>query len=270
MIDQEMLRAIILGVVQGITEFLPISSDGHLVISQALLEHWSRTAATGGQSDLHFDVVLHIGTLGSIIVVYWRELWALRKQPRLCALIVLATIPAGVVGLTLKSQMEEAFQSPLAAGFGLLATAAILFAGQRCQREPRRGLDALGPRDAVVIGLLQALAIAPGISRSGSTIAGGLMTGLRRDTSATFSFLIAVPVIAGAVLLVLKDIFLEGTAVGRFDVLVVGTVVSFVVGVIALRVLLKVLARGKLHWFAWYCLCIGTIVVAWQGIERLF
>lgn len=266
MFDTEMLRAIILGIVQGITEFLPISSDGHLVIVTALLERWLGVASQQDKSDLHFDVVLHIGTLGSIVVVYWRELWALRLNWRLCGLIVLATIPAGVAGLTLKSVVKEAFDSPLIAGIGLLITAAILLIGQKFAREGR-SLDAMTHRDALAIGFLQALAIAPGVSRSGTTISAGLMTGLRRDTAATFSFLIAVPVIAGAVLVTLKDVFAGEESAGRFDVLCVGTAVSFVVGWAALRGLLAVLARGKFHWFAYYCIVVGTAVIAWQSFN---
>lgn len=263
MLDTELLKAIVLGVIQGITEFLPISSDGHLVVFHKLLENWFGTSPGEQTSQLHFDVVLHIGTLGSIVLIYWRDLVGLLKNPRLCALIIVATIPAGVIGLTLKDLVEQAFNSPLTAGFGFLVTAGLLLLGQRLAHESR-GLDALTVRDAIAIGLLQSLAIGPGISRSGSTISAGLMTGLRREACATFSFLIAVPVIGGAALLVIKDILGGAGGVYRTDVLVTGTITSFVVGVAALRVLLKVVARGKLHWFAYYCLIAGAATIAWQ------
>lgn len=267
MFDKEFLRAIILGIVQGITEFLPISSDGHLVIVQSLLNAWLGEPSTSEKiSELHYDVVLHIGTLGSIVVVYWRDLWELRLNWKLCGLIVLATIPAGVAGIALKSRVEEAFHSPLAAGVGLLVTAGILLAGQRWARE-QRDLVEITPRDAALIGLMQALAIAPGVSRSGSTISTALACGMQSRAAATFSFLMAVPVIAGAAVLMLKEIVTGEKTAGRADVLVVGTVTSFIIGWVALRWMLAVLARGKFHWFAYYCAVVGFAVIGWQMLS---
>jgi len=267
MFDMEILRTIVLGIVQGITEFLPISSDGHLVVVQSLLKLWLGAPSAGGKvSDLHYDVVLHIGTLGSIIVVYWRDLWELRRNWKLCGLIVLATIPAGIAGVALKPLVEEAFHSPLAAGVGLLVTAVVLLAGQRWARE-ERDLDDMTPRDAALIGLMQAFAIAPGVSRSGSTISTALGCGIKRGAAATFSFLMAVPVIAGAAVLALKDIVTGEATAGRTDVLVVGAAKSFVVGWVALRWLLSMLSRGRFHWFAYYCLAAGTAVIAWQCLS---
>lgn len=265
--DSELWQAILLGIVQGITEFLPISSDGHLVIVHALLNQFG-SPQSAQTSNLEFDVVLHIGTLAAIIVVYRHDLFALFKHPRLCGLIVLATIPAVVVGFTVKDAVEalgqHAVWGPVAAGLGLLVTAVFLIIAQRVERN-EKGLDDLTPRDAIVIGFLQSLAIAPGISRSGNTIAGGLWSGLRRDAAATFSFLMAVPVIAGAATLILAKLLQKGTATSlRLDVLVVGSVTSFVVGLFALRALIRIVTNGKLHWFAYYCLAAGTATLVWQ------
>lgn len=265
--DAELIKAIVLGIIQGITEFLPISSDGHLVIFHALLENWFGKPDSPGASPLHFDVVLHIGTLGSILVVYRRELFGLLSNLRLCLLILLATIPAGVIGLLLKDQVEQAFNSPLMAGYGLLVTAGMLLSGHVWGRE-RKGLDLLTPRDAILIGFAQSLAIGPGISRSGSTIPVGLICGLRREAAATLSFLMAVPVIGGAALLVIKDILAGKGGTFRTDLLIAGTLTSFVVGVGALTLLLKVLARGKLHWFAYYCIVVGIGTIIWQLVIR--
>lgn len=267
MFDLEICKAIVLGVVQGVTEFLPISSDGHLVLVQTL---WQRCT---GQSMAHeghlaYDVVLHIGTLAAIVVLFRRELWSLRKQPRLCLLLVLATIPAGVAGLTLKKLVEQSFESPLAAGLGLLVTAGFLY-GAHWYRPPPpvRTLDQVTLWDALVIGLLQALAIAPGISRSGTTICAGVWRGLDRQVAATWSFLMAVPVISGACALVLKDLWLGKTPSLRLDVALVGVTVSFVTGLLALRVLIRMVAAGRWLLFATYCAALGTAVVIWQLIE---
>lgn len=261
--DRDMLEAVILGIVQGITEFLPISSDGHLVLVQDLLRRTIGT--TGSRSDLHYDVVLHLGTLGAIVLVYYRELLQLPRRPWLCAMVVLACVPAGVAGLLFKDQMEQTFKSPLAAGLGLWCTAVLLWIGtMRLGRGEQLDLSGVGIRESLLVGVFQALAILPGVSRSGSTIAMGLMSGLRRDTAATFSFLMAVPVISGACLLILKDLSEGAEHAGRVDVMVVGVVTSFVVGVAALKGLLKVLSAGKLHYFAWYCAIMGTVAVIWQ------
>ena len=138
MFDLETCRAILLGVVQGITEFLPISSDGHLALMQASLNHWFGTQGEG--NTLELVLALHVGTLISIIAIFWKDLVRLPRQPWLCALLILATIPAGVVGLLFKETFEQTFNSPLMAGIGFLVTAAALLAGQRVEH-PRRPLS---------------------------------------------------------------------------------------------------------------------------------
>lgn len=265
--DSELWQAILLGIVQGITEFLPISSDGHLVIAHALLKRFGISSASQ-TSNLTFDVILHIGTLAAIVVLYRRELIGLWHRPHLCALIVVATVPAVLVGFSVDDLVEAVGEhetwGPVSAGVGLLITAAFLFIGQRTERN-EIPLERLTLRDAIGIGVLQALAIAPGISRSGSTIAGGLWRGLRRDAAATFSFLMAVPVIAGAATLKLVKLFSQHSETPpRWDVLTLGTITSFVVGLLALRILIRVVTRGKLHWFAYYCVAVGTATLVWQ------
>ena len=269
MMDLQFLEAIILGVVQGITEFLPISSDGHLVVVQALLKA-AGLAQTTGRDHLHFDVILHIGTLLAILLVFHRDLLAMLSHPRRIVLVVLASIPAAVIGLTVKKQIEEAFQSPLMAGVGFLVTALVLFLGPRAGlvlarlNRPEKSLDQIGWGDALLIGGAQALAILPGVSRSGSTISTGVLLGLSREVAATFSFLMAVPVVGGAVLLITKDLLKGEGQLGRLDVAIVGTIVSFVVGVVALRWLLKILSRGGLLGFSIYCVLAGLATITWQ------
>lgn len=249
-------QVIILGIVQGITEFLPVSSDGHLALLQNLFGIHEHV--------LTLTIVLHFGTLLSILLVYRHDLLPLLKQWKLCALIVLATIPAGFVGLTLKSYIEQASQVPWIAAAGLIATAVLLLVGQYWERN-RDGLEKLGPAQALLIGLFQTIAILPGVSRSGSTISAGLMTGLRRDAATTFSFFIAIPVLAGACLLEGKDLLAEHFPPHVLWMLAAGALTSFVVGVAALQFLIRLVKQRQLHWFAYYCLALAAVTFVWQA-----
>lgn len=264
----DILEAVILGIVQGIGEFLPISSSGHLVIADELLE-----LVTGVQKKneekLLLNVVLHAGTLGSILVVYWKEIWELRVQPRVCVMLFLASIPAAFLGFTMKDTFEQFFATPLIAGVALFGTAGLLMLGQRLEKSELNYED-LPLRHSFLIGLFQAGALIPGISRSGSTIAGGLMLGLQRKSAAAFSFLMAIPVIGGAVLVELKDISTGETVVGSPVALIVGGVVSFAVGLACLRWMVSLIAKGKLHWFAYYCVAVGTVTVVWQLFATVY
>jgi len=261
----ETVYILILAVLQGIGEFLPISSSGHLVIGKALLsEFWPQLATD--QGGIQLEVALHVGTLGSILVVYFRDLWQLRRDWRLCLLIILASVPAGFVGLTFKDALEELFQSPLFAGFGLLITAVFLLLGQR-QTTERYTTQNLPWLSALIVGCFQAVAILPGISRSGSTIAGGLLVGMQRSSAATFSFLMALVAIGGAALLEAKDLLNGEPLAYSAGGLLMGVVVSFVTGVIALTLLLRVLHSGRLYWFAYYCLAVGMATILWQVLR---
>ena len=258
---QEYVRLIVLGIVQGISEFLPISSDGHLVIANAILRYG--LGLEESQDGLATVVTLHVGTLLAILIVYAHDIRQTLKNWRLCAQIVLATIPAAVVGLTLKDWFDEAFDSPVIAGLGLFVTAALLFAAQWLESE-KFDDQHLPWIVAWVIGCFQALALLPGVSRSGCTISSALMTGVDRMSAARFSFLIAIPATLGAIVLEGKDM-LESPPPGmQWGPLLVGTVVAFVVGLGALRLLLRLLAKRRLHWFAIYCCLLGTATLIWQ------
>lgn len=257
------LEAIVLGVVQGLAEFLPISSSGHLVILGEILRGVTGRSVDP-ESNLQMNVALHVGTLLSILWVYRADLPGLLNRRSLCAGIAVATLPLVVVALTpLKDHVESLFASPLSAGIALLITAALLVVGQRLERV-RHELDQVPAAVALLIGLLQATALIPGISRSGSTIAGGMLAGLRREASATFSFLIAIPAISGAAVLTAKDAW-DGTGGAHSTgALLVGILVSFIVGLSALRWLLRMVSQRRLHWFAWYCAAAGSATVLWQ------
>ena len=260
----DFVYAAVLGVVQGVAEFLPISSDGHLVIAKALLMAWSGEAVPEWLSGTTMIIALHFGTLLSIIVVYYVDLLALRHQPRLLFLIFVASIPAGVIGLAFKDKLEEFFDHTVYAGFGLLVTAVFLIVAKKWQRGVV-GLRELTPSTALVIGIFQAIAILPGVSRSGGTIASAMVCGLKRPDAARFSFLIAVPVLAGVTLLKLIDILKDD---GKIDVswqpMLLGAVISFVVGLLCLKLLIRLLLADRLHWFAVYCLIVGGLTIAWQ------
>jgi undecaprenyl-diphosphatase len=260
--ELEYIHAVILGIVQGIAEFLPISSSGHLVIADALLKEYAGTSTP--EESATMGIALHFGTLMSILVVYRKDLVALLSNYRLMFLIVCATIPVGLVGVFFKDYVDAAFGSPILAGAALLLTAAFLMAGRALKKSDDE-LSAMTRRTAMVIGIFQAIAIIPGVSRSGSTIAAGMACGLNREHATRFSFLIAIPAIGGASVMELKD-FVTGEATfhGSPWPLILGTVVSFVVGVFALRWLIKMVVADRLHFFAAYCVIAGLATVLWQ------
>ena len=257
--------AAILGAVQGVAEFLPISSSGHLVIAQALLSAMAVAELPAWSKGATMNVALHFGTLLSIAVVYFRDLLAALKKPRLLLLIVIASVPVGVIGVLFKDQIEASFENPMAAGCLLLVTALFLLTAKRLQ-SGRLTMEQMPTWVAIVIGVFQAIAILPGISRAGSTIAAGLSCGLKRADAAKFSFFIAVPAIGGATLLKLLDLIRGKEAVDiAWQPMMLGTVISFVVGVLCLRWLIRLLVADRLHWFAIYCLIVGSLTIAWQS-----
>lgn len=269
------LEAMALGVVQGIAEFLPISSSGHLVILGEII-HSATGREVSPEANQRLVVALHAGSLLSILVVYRRILWDVLARRRIVVGIVVATLPLVAVALTpLPKLLEQAFATPAVVGACLLLTAALLLAGQYLERG-ERPLEDIPWWHALVIGLFQMVALLPGVSRSGSTIAGGLVMGYRRTAAADFSFFIAIPAIAGAMVLeVAKAVRGEsaGGAGGGTDggfaagALAAGALVSFVVGWITLRWLLGVIARGRLHWFAIYCAAVGLATLIWQAVS---
>ena len=260
--DMEYLRIIILGVVQGVTEFLPISSDGHLVVADRLFG-----AACGqemAQGDLLETIILHLGTLGSILVIYWRRiLRLLTTDRRVIGLLVAGTIPAGVAGLVLEARFKDWLTNPTLTGAMLLINGAILLWINR-RGDGALKYQQLSYGQTLLIGACQAAAPLPGISRSGTTIAGGLAVGLRRDDAATFSFLLAIPAISGAVTVALLKLAKGAAISSSADTLAIGAVVSFLVGLVSLKLLLKVLSSSRLNWFGWWCLALGTVVLVWQ------
>ena len=259
-----LLEAILIGIIQGATEFLPISSDGHLVLVPAVF------GLT--QPDLVLIGLVHAGTLLAILSYFWRDLIAIaravfaglaQRQPlatadaRLGYFMVLGSIPAGIVGLLAMDFFEEQFGSPTVAAVGLLVTAAFLVVGERLNRGTKT-LDRLTWLDTLIIGSFQVLALLPGVSRSGTTIAAGLGRGLDRPTAARFSFLVGLPAIAGAGLLSILDIFsAQGSLpLGHYAA---AFVAAAVVGYGCIAFLLNWVKRHTLYPFAVYCAVAGLL-----------
>lgn len=264
----DLLRILLLAIVQGLTEFLPISSDGHLVVASALFEAAGGTPLEGKQ--LTLTIVLHAGTLGTVLIVFRRQLLRLLTvDRRVVPLLIVGTLPVGIFGLALEKWCEPLLESPTAAGLGLIVTGLVLLWSVRHQHsagDGERTYQQLSYGQAVLIGVFQAVAALPGVSRSGSTIAAGLaLCGLRRSDAANFSFLLSVPAIGGVVFVKLVELWRAGGG-GGHDVghLAFGAAVSFVVGLAALQWLLSWLRHGKLHYFAWWCIPLGTAVTIWQ------
>lgn len=261
-------EAIIVGIVQGLTEFLPVSSSGHLVI----VPEFMNSEPPG----LAFDVLLHLATALAVIGYFAAELFKMavaflapgRLSPeeakasrRLGLWLAIGTIPAGLAGVLLEDFFESLFGSTLAVGIFLLVTTALLLAADRMTARGYQAppLDRLGPFKSLAIGLFQALAIAPGISRSGATIAAGIFLGLDRESAARFSFLLSVPVILGAGILSLGD--LQAGFEGQAGVFIAGPIAALVSGLFAVHFMLRFLREHRLLPFAIYTFILGTVVI---------
>ena len=262
--DLELWQIIILAVVQGIAEFLPISSSGHLVVVAAWFASHTNDGTTANLDVADVNIVLHAGTLLSILVFYWRRVLRLIGQDRrVIGLLIAGTIPAVVVGLAIKRNFEHLLSNPLLAGAMLLVTGGILLWAGRVKQQDSVYQE-MSYTHSLLIGMSQAFAILPGISRSGATICTGLGLGLRRESAATFSFLLAIPAIAGAAVLEIKDLAEGATISTPISHLVIGAAVAFIVGLFSLWWLIRWLERGQLSWFAYWCFLMGAIVVVWQ------
>lgn len=255
----ETLQAILLGIVQGITEFLPVSSSGHLQLAKEVL-------GVELENNITFDVTLHAATVLSTIVVLWREIAALlaglfsrrfNEAQAYVLKILLSMIPAGIVGICFADQIEVLFSSLAFVGAMLLLTAALLtFAYYAKPRQKRT----LSYRDALLIGVAQAAATMPGLSRSGSTIATGLILGNDKSTVANFSFLMVIPVILGKMLLDICSGEMAAMSIPT-PALVGGFIAAFVTGALACKFMIEIVKRGRLIWFALYCALVGIVAI---------
>ncbi len=267
------VEAIVLGIVQGLTEFLPISSTGHLVLASWLLD-WD-------DPGLELDVTVHAGTLAAVLLYFRREWAAMARgvlsggavtepgpagdswnQRRMLVLLAIGTVPLGIVGLITYERLGGGLRTPTSVGWLLMGTGVALAVGELFGRRLRR-LGDLGVRDAGAVGLAQALAVLPGVSRSGVTIVAGLLGNMTRETAARFSFLLATPAILGASVVQAGDWWVgRATADLEWGPLAAAAVMSFVASLAAIRGLMTLLQRGSLRPFVAYCLVAGAAVVA--------
>lgn len=267
-------QAIILAIVQGITEFLPISSSGHLVLTSWIF-NWP-------DQGLVYDAAVHLGTLFAV-VIYFRKTWttiivgffkdgkvlfleegedgATMSARRVVWLVGLATIPVAISGFFLKSELEDRFRDPAWVGASLLLTAGLLILAELAGKRNRR-LAQAGERDSILAGLFQAIAVLPGVSRAGSTMAGGMLGNLTRDAAARLSFLLAVPAIGGSAVFLLVDVLAEeGLSDRPWGLIILGAVISFITGYVAIAWLMRVLRTRSFKPFIVYVAVLGVAVL---------
>lgn len=262
----EWFEALVLGIIQGLTEYLPVSSSGHLAIGAHLF-------GLSGEENLAFTVAVHVATVLSTIVILWKEIvwlfkdlfkWQWNEGTRYIVNIAISMIPVAVVGLFFKDKVEAIFGSGLVVvGICLLVTATLLAFSYFAKPRQR---ETISPFHAFVIGIAQAVAVLPGLSRSGSTIATGLLLGNKKEKMAQFSFLMVIPPILGEALLDVKDMAEVGVSTAMAGLptlsLVVGFLAAFVFGCLACKWMIDIVKRGKLIWFAIYCAVVGAATIA--------
>ncbi|MCC8146522.1 MAG: undecaprenyl-diphosphate phosphatase [Bacteroidales bacterium] len=259
------LQALILGIIQGLTEYLPVSSSGHLAIGSALF-------GLGGEENLTFAVAVHAATVLSTIVVLWKEIATLiqgffkfkwNDETQYLAKIALSMIPVAIVGLFFKDYVEEIFGSGLLlVGIMLLVTAALLIFSYYAKPQPKENISY---KDALIIGLSQALAVLPGLSRSGTTISTGLLLGIKKESIAKFSFLmVIIPILGEALLDLMKGGFSPAESGISTGTLTIGFLAAFISGTIACKWMLNIVKKGKLVYFAYYCIAVGLIIIGFS------
>ncbi|MGH3144892.1 MAG: undecaprenyl-diphosphatase UppP, partial [Rubrobacter sp.] len=264
-----LIQAIILGIVQGLTEFLPVSSSGHLLLGQYFM------GLNKDRFGLSFDVALHMGTLVAVISYFWRDLIRMARallrsfahrdlandpDQRLAYLVIASTVPAALVGFLFEGFFEDTVRSPWVVVFNLVLVGVLFIVGEAVGTRTRRA-SKLGFGEAVGIGIAQATALVPGVSRSGATITLGLFLGLRREEAAKYSFLMSVPIIAGAGSLEVAQVVAAGMDARQVLLFVVGFVISSAVGYVTIRFLLNYLTNHSLRAFAYYRFALAGVVV---------
>ncbi len=269
-------EAVVLGLLQGLAEFLPISSSGHLALAQSLF---------GVEADkvLLFAVLLHLGTLIAVFVVYWKDLWELivelcvtikdlctgkglrleeRPVRKLGVMIIVATIPTAVIGLLFNDFFEGLYSSMVAVGIGFLITGVLMFLAEK-MGSVNRDIRKMNCRNALFIGVLQGIAIYPGISRSGSTLVGGLTTGLKREFAVKFAFLISIPSILGSVVLEAPKALEGDLDTALLGPILAGMLVAAVSGYFAIKTMIRIVSNKKLSYFSYYVWILGLCTIGY-------
>jgi len=263
----EIWKAIIVGVVQGLAEFLPVSSSGHIVLTQYLLG--IREVGGADSSDLSFEIILHLGTLVSVLIYFRKPLWKMtqslytsdmREERMMILWLGVATVPAVIAALLFKDFFDSVPGQPVVVSGLLIVTGLILFVPRLLKGRVRP----VGLNSSIIMGIGQAFAILPGVSRSGSTIAAGLVSGVKAEKAAEFSFLMSIPAIAGGFVFTLKDQKEELGSYGEAlrscfnDAYLAGAMAAAVVGLFAIYLVMGAVRRGKLEYFAYYCFAAGV------------
>ncbi len=272
----ESLQSVMLGIIQGLTEFLPVSSSGHLVLLQNLFGI--------REPELLFDISLHVGTLIAIFIVFFQEIrnilltllrlpalikssgnlksvFADNEEIRIAALIIIGSIPTAILGILFHKIVDQIFGSVWIVGGMLLVTGTLLWFTRQRSIEGRP-LIKVRIRDALMIGLMQGMAIMPGISRSGSTISIALFLGINREIAGRYSFLLSIPAILGALILGLDSTTIQTDI--PIKTILLGTVFAIIIGYISLKILLRLVKQGHLHYFAPYCWVLGAATLIWS------
>jgi undecaprenyl-diphosphatase len=255
-------QGFILGLIQGLTEFLPISSSGHLVLFQKLF--------CLKQGVLTFDVAVHFATLLAVMWVFRADVIAIIRKPlsKLTLLVVVGTIPAGVIGVLFKNKIEKIFESGTTLGLEFIFTGLVLWYAESI-RSKNKGLEKTGYGDAALMGTAQAIAILPAVSRSGLTLAAALMRGLNREFALKLSFLISIPAILGATVFDLKDVIKPEAGTVSIDIwpVLIGMVVAAVSGYLSIKFMLKVFSKASLKIFSYYVFILGILIVIEQIVR---
>jgi len=252
------IQAIFLSIIQGLTEFLPVSSSGHLVIFQKIFRL--------EEPPVLFDILVHVGTLGAIVFYFRKQLLAIfkgvikknRSDINILSMILIGTIPAGIIGFFLQGYIKDIFDSLKLVGLSLLLTAGLLFS-TKFTKNLNKDFKHLNWKETLFIGIFQAIAILPGVSRSGSTIVAGLWRNLKRETAFAFSFYLAIPAILGALILQIPE--MSNTSGYYLKQGIFGMIVAGIVGYFALTLLERVIKSTKLFWFGFYCFALGVLIL---------
>lgn len=258
----ELIKTVILGMIQGFTEFLPISSSGHLLVARKLFGL--------SEAGLLLDTMLHVGTLLAVIMVFWRDILEMIKKPfsHLTLLIIVGTIPTGIIGLLFKDFFEELARTGVTVGWEFIATGLILWYSDEIKNRGFKQTDDITFSDSFIVGALQGAAILPAISRSGLTIAGCMFQRIDRKAAARFSFLLSIPAIMGAAVVQVPDLLEGGLGDIGYLPLVLGTLAAAVSGYIAVKWMLEIIQRGSLKGFAVYVWALGGVVLLLQFLGR--
>jgi undecaprenyl-diphosphatase len=255
-----MIEALILGIVQGLTEFLPVSSTAHLILLPWFF-NW-----TGELDSLTFDIALHAGTLLALFICFWKD-WIelISRKRRLFGLIMIASAPAGIVGFLLNDFVEDTLRSPYIIAVSLVVFGCVMLIAEKMNRS--KTVDDMTLRDAVTIGIAQAIALIPGVSRSGITISAGLFRGLEREDSARFSFLLSTPVIAGATFLHARKL-IAGYGDHDMSLFLIGFIASAITGYAAIRFLMIFFKKHPLNAFVYYRFGLAAVILAGLWLRR--